>query len=109
MRLAVQTINSGGCMLLNDAVETLKSHKQDLSQYGVYGLAIFGSVARNESSPQSDVDILIDFEPQRGLFGFIKVKNYLEDVLKCEVDLVMREALHPALKTRILREAKHVF
>lgn len=96
-------------MLLKTAVKILKNHQDDLSQKGVRALAIFGSVARNEGAAKSDVDILIDFDSKRGLFAFVGLKSYLEGILHCEVDLVTKNALHPALKPQILREAKHVF
>lgn len=76
---------------------------------GVRTLALFGSVARNEASRKSDIDILIDFDAKQGMFAFVGVKHYLEELLHCDVDLVTKNALHPALKKRILREAKHVF
>jgi predicted nucleotidyltransferase len=96
-------------MLLKPVVKILKNHQEDLTQQGVRSLAIFGSVARNESTAESDIDILIDFDAKRGLFAFVGLKNYLERILQCEVDLVTKNALHPALKPQILREAKHVF
>ena len=76
---------------------------------GVRALAVFGSVARNEGSLKSDVDILIDLKSGKGLFVFVEIKFYLEKLLNCEVDLVTKNALHPALKDQILQEAKNVF
>ena len=96
-------------MLLKDAMKTLKHHRKSLSSQGVRELSIFGSVARNESTSKSDIDILIDFDSKKGLFVFVGLKNYLENILCCKVDLVSRNALHPALKPQILQEAKHVF
>ena len=96
-------------MLLKSATKILKQHQKELAEQGVRTLAIFGSVARNESAAKSDLDILIDFDSKRGLFAFVDLKTYLENILKCEVDLVTKNALHPALKPKILREAKHVF
>lgn len=96
-------------MLLKSATKILKQHQKELAEQGVRTLAIFGSVARNESAAKSDVDILIDFDSKRGLFAFVGLKTYLENILDCEVDLVTKNALHPALKPQILREAKHVF
>lgn len=85
------------------------SHRQQLSQLGSRHLAIFGSMARNEATKTSDVDILVDFDVKKDLFGFIDLKFYLEELLSCDVDLVTKQALHPALKKRILGEAKQVF
>jgi predicted nucleotidyltransferase len=96
-------------MLLKSATKILKKHQAELAEQGVRTLAIFGSVARNENTSKSDVDILIDFDSKRGLFAFVDLKGYLEHLLNCPVDLVTKNALHPALKPQILREAKYVF
>lgn len=96
-------------MLLKEVKKILKNHKKALCQRGVRALAIFGSVARSEATAKSDVDILIDFDSRKGLFVFVGLKMYLETLLKCKVDLVTKGALHPALKQRILTEAKYVF
>lgn len=96
-------------MLFNEAEKILKIHKQDLSDLGANSLAIFGSIAKNESNKSSDVDILVDFDAKMGLFGFADLKFYLEDILHCDVDLVSKRALHPALKKRILNEARQIF
>lgn len=91
------------------AKTVLESHRKDLSRLGTRHLAIFGSTARNEATKNSDIDILVDFDSKKGLFVFVDLKFYLEEILKCEVDLVSRRALHPALKKRILSESKQIF
>ncbi|MBP7074465.1 MAG: nucleotidyltransferase family protein [Rhabdochlamydiaceae bacterium] len=96
-------------MLFHQAEKILNKHKKDLCRLGVRTLAVFGSVARNEGSAKSDLDVLVDFDSKKGLFAFVDVKHYLEKLLGCEVDLVTINALHPALKQRILKEAKQVF
>lgn len=96
-------------MEFKKAKKILCEHKKDLIKRGARALAIFGSTARNESSKKSDVDILIDFDSKKGLFLFVRLKKYLEELLDCDVDLVTKNALHPALRNRILEEAKHVF
>ncbi len=87
----------------------LTSHREQLSQLGGNHLAIFGSVARDEATEDSDVDILVDFDSKKGLFGFADLKFYLEEILGRHVDLVTQRALHPALKKRILSESKEIF
>ena len=99
----------GKVMLLKEAKKILLAKQRDLAALGVRTLALFGSVARNEGSSKSDVDILVDFDAKKGLFAFIDLKHYLEHLLKCKVDLVTKNALHPALKDSILHEAKNVF
>jgi len=96
-------------MLFNEAEKLLKSHKRDLSKMGVYTLAIFGSVASNQSKKSSDVDILIEFDAKKGLFGFVHLKDYLENLLDCDVDLVTKKGLRPALKKRVLSESRKIF
>jgi hypothetical protein len=96
-------------MLFYEAEKILKTHEKDLSKLGANTLAIFGSIARNEGKKSSDVDILVNFDAKKGLFGFADLKFYLEDILHCDVDLVSRRALHPALKKRISSEAKQIF
>ena len=96
-------------MQLGEARTILKSHQQHLAKLGTKHLSIFGSVARDETTKISDIDILVDFDARKGFFVFADLKFYLEDILKCEVDLVSTRALHPALKKSILNEAKQVF
>jgi hypothetical protein len=95
-------------MLLKEVRKKLNSHKKALFQYGVHSLAVFGSIARGEGTVKSDIDILVDFDSKKGLFGFVSLKDYLEKILQCEVDLVTKNALHPALKQKVLQEARHV-
>ena len=85
----------------------LRSHRDFLrSEFGVQSLALFGSLARDESRPDSDVDILIDFDRPVSYFDLFHVEDYLTQVLGvAKVDLVMRRAVHPALRDNIFREA----
>lgn len=96
-------------MQLKTAIMILKNHQAVLSRLGVRSLSVFGSTARNENRKISDIDILIDYNSKNGIFAFIALKNHLEMLLGCKVDLVTKNALHPALKTKILNEAKNVF
>ncbi len=96
-------------MRLDKAQTLLKAHRKHLASLGTRHLSIFGSTARDEALKVSDIDILVDFDAKKGFFVFADLKFYLEDLLNCEVDLVSTRALHPALKKRILNEAKQVF
>lgn len=88
-----------------DVLAILAAHRAALEAHGVKTLALFGSVARHEAGPESDVDILVEFERPVGLFEFIEVKEYLEDVLGRPVDLVTPGAIRPAMREGILSEA----
>ena len=85
-----------------------RTHEADLKQRGVKDLAIFGSIARGTPSPNSDVDVLVEFNCPVGLFEFVRLKLLLEEWLGRRVDLVTPDALHPALRERILDEAIYV-
>ena len=94
-------------MTRQDALRILREHWPELQQLGVKSLALFGSVARDEALDSSDVDILVEFEEGHpaGLFEFIRVMNYLEDLLACKVDLVMADSLRAEFREQVLREA----
>jgi uncharacterized protein len=74
-------------------------------KYGATNLRIFGSVARGEERPDSDIDFLIDQNREWGLLEHIGMIQDLEDLLDRKVDLATPDALHSAFKDRILNEA----
>jgi len=77
--------------------------------YHIEEIGLFGSVARGEQTPASDIDILIKFQKgHSNLFNYIQLKDYLEELLENKVDLVMKNSIKPKLKDRILKEAKYV-
>ncbi len=75
------------------------------NEFGVTSLSLFGSVARGDPTPDSDVDLLVEFERPIGLLRFVGLKLRLEEILGRSVDLVEPDALHPRLRDRILSEA----
>ncbi|MCG8343907.1 MAG: nucleotidyltransferase family protein [Chlorobiales bacterium] len=90
--------------------EIIQANQELLQKFFVRSVAVFGSVVRKDAGPESDADILVEFEPgaEIGLFEFVQLKNTLSDLLSTGVDLVTPDALHPALKDRILSEARRV-
>lgn len=95
-------------MKRDQVLVTLKQHEAVLKQMGVRSLAIFGSVARDEARPDSDVDLLVDLEPPYTLDRYMNVKFFLEDNLGVAVDLVMQEGLRPQIRETVEREAIYV-
>jgi len=92
---------------LEDIKATLHAVMPDLQQrYSIMSLGVFGSYVRGEQTPDSDLDILVEFDPivQFGLLKFCELENYLSDQLGLRVDLVEKSALKPVLGQRILRE-----
>jgi len=86
------------------ALHRLRAHKTELQRLGIQSLALFGSVARGESTNQSDIDLLIGLEPPFTFDRYIKAKFFLEDLLGCPVDLVMEETLKPRARIKIQQE-----
>ncbi len=91
-------------------IESLHYNRELLTRFHVRSLSIFGSVVRGEARSGSDIDLLVEFEQDApiGLFEFVRLKQELSALLGMKVDLGMPDALHPALKENILKEAVHV-
>lgn len=89
----------------------LRQHGAALRARGVTGLALFGSVARGDIGPGSDVDLLIEVDPESGfgLFAFLDLKDELAGLLGRRVDLAFADAMRPRLRTAVLRDAVEVF
>ena len=88
-----------------EVLRILAEHKEEIAARGVASLSIFGSVARDEAGPESDVDILVELSRPMGLFEYVGIQLFLEEILGRPVDLVMPDAIKPRLRDRILREA----
>ena len=87
----------------------LERHRDELSRLGVRSLALFGSAARNEAGPKSDVDLLIEIKRPMGLFGLLRIQHFIEQVLGgIKVDLVMKESVLAELKDEIVEDAVRV-
>ena len=96
-------------MTRSDLISKVKAHKAELRKMGVSSLALFGSASRDETTTESDVDLLIEFDRPVSLFHLFEVQHRLEEILGvARVDLVQRGALHPALRDHILAEAVNV-
>jgi len=85
----------------------LADHRAELTELGVQSLYVFGSTARGEAGPDSDVDLLVELNPGRriSLLGFAHIKGELEDMLGCSVDLVEKHVLKERWRDHVLSEA----
>jgi uncharacterized protein len=93
-------------MRRQNILKILAEHSSEIElRFGVGSLSLFGSVARNEATVKSDVDILVTFVQTPGIFSFLELKEYLENILQCYVDLVTRNALKKQFREQILQEA----
>jgi hypothetical protein len=91
-----------GLQRLRDLREEVQSVA---SRHGARDLRVFGSVARGEDGPASDIDLLVEFEPGRGLLSHAALIRELEQLLGCKVDVVSRNGLKSRIRSRVLEEA----
>lgn len=90
-------------------IKVFEAHKAELkNRFYVESLAIFGSVLKGTAGPDSDVDILVRYQKTPGLFTFLDLKQYLEDIVERPVDLVTEGALKKQLREKIMKEAVRV-
>ncbi len=88
--------------LLRERMPQLKKN------YQVKTLAVFGSYLHQSENEKSDLDLLVEFRQTPTLFQFIRLENYLTELLGVEVDLVMKDSLKPSIGKRVLKEAEPV-
>lgn len=92
-----------------DLLSVLREHKSTLTErFGVVGLALFGSYARDQAAEGSDVDILVWFDGPATSDGYFGTQFYIEDLLGLRVDLVTEKALRAELRPFVEREAVDV-
>ena len=75
------------------------------ARHGARNVRIFGSVARGEDTPESDVDLLVEFEPGRGLLNHAALIGELQKLLGCRVDVASNNGLKPRIRQRVMEEA----
>ena len=92
-------------------IETLRQHEDELHRQGVAHIALFSSAARGDARPDSDIDILIDLDPDARLsvFDYVGLKDYIAGLFEADVDVVNREGLKPYLKPAVLAEIVDAF
>ena len=75
------------------------------ARHGARDVRLFGSVVRGDAAADSDLDVLVQLDPERSLLDQVALKRDLESLLGCAVDVVVDDAVRPALRDRIFAEA----
>jgi uncharacterized protein len=88
----------------------LKSQRKEIlaaaKRHGAYNVRVFGSVARGEARPDSDVDLLVNLESGRSLLDLARLLRELESQLGCKVDIITEAGLRPRIREEVLKEAR---
>ena len=95
----------------NEAIAVLVAHREDLRARGVQHAALFGSVARGEARPDSDVDIMIELDPEAkiDIFEYVGIRRYISELFKRPVDVVTRNGLKPHVRPSAEADAIQAF
>ena len=90
-------------------LQMLVANKQELATYGVNKIGLFGSYVRNEATPQSDIDLLVDMKREKKtLSNFLSLNYFLEDLFGKKVELVTTQSLSPYIGPHILKTVEYV-
>jgi predicted nucleotidyltransferase len=92
-------------------IETLRRHELALRQRGVQHAALFGSLARGDATPASDIDIMIEIEPDApvGVYEYVGIKEFIGGLFDGPVDVVSRDGLKPYLRPAVTSDAIYAF
>lgn len=89
--------------------KSLTEHKQELcTKFQISDIGIFGSYIQDQQNKNSDLDVLVEFRKVPGLLQFIRLENYLTDLLGVKVDLVRRKSLRKELRNSILNQTVYL-
>ncbi len=94
-----------------EVLSKLREHEHELRHRGVKHAALFGSLARGEANAGSDIDILVELEPEAhvGVFGYVAITHYLADLFPSRVDVANRRSLKPHVRPGAERDALYAF
>jgi predicted nucleotidyltransferase len=98
-------------MNVEQAIDTLRRAEPDLRSKGVLHAGLFGSLARGENGPSSDIDVLVDLDPNARLtvYDYVGIRDFIASLFDSPVDVVDREGLKPHLRQPVTRDLVNAF
>lgn len=94
---------------MNEIHDLLQQKREDIlavaAKHGAHNIRVFGSVARGTARPDSDIDFLVEFDPDRSLMDYSRLLMDLQDLLGRKVDVATEQSLHRLIRDRVLKEA----
>ncbi|MCS7301719.1 MAG: nucleotidyltransferase family protein [Fimbriimonadales bacterium] len=94
---------------VTQVVETLRMLQPEIRvRFRAEIVGVFGSFARGEQKPESDIDLLVRFDEGASLFDLVGLGDYLESLLGCKVDILSERAIRPEIRDKILHDLVHL-
>jgi uncharacterized protein len=98
-------MNNSQSILYRDDIVSILRAQMVRSRFGIKSLLLFGSVARNEATQESDLDFVVDFDGMITFDRYMDLKIFLEDLFGKKIDLAIEDTLKPQIRQKILEEA----
>lgn len=100
---------AGSDLTKKEIIDLLRKSRAKLSSLGVKSIGLFGSFARGDASGESDIDVLVEFDPEKRTYdNFIETCFLLEELFDRKVEVVTSDSISPYIKPYVLREVEYV-
>ena len=92
-----------------NVLSLIEKNQDKVRAFGVKKIGLFGSFVREEQNTESDIDLIVEFEPGKKTFdNFIRLSFFLEELLRCHIELVTIESLSPYIRPYVIKEVEYV-
>ena len=96
-------------MRKRETLERLRRHADAIRALGARSVYLFGSTARDEARPGSDVDLFVDYDDTFSAIDLVRLRDYVRGILDAEADVTTRDGLHPLIRDEVVASAEKVF